>query len=142
MQPLRVAEKMAMLDVLSNGRAILGMGRGLARREFDQFGVPMSESRERYDEAAPLVLEALETGWFPEHQGKFFQQPRAPLRPPLPAAVWHALKVSSSTGCSRVAVRPISRSRSSIPIRSAWVSRNVSWIFSANWPCDAMWTTE
>ncbi len=81
LQPLRVAEKMAMLDVLSKGRAILGLGRGLARREFDTFGVPMSESRERYDESAPLVLEALETGCFPEHHGKYFEQPRAPLRP-------------------------------------------------------------
>ncbi|MBI2802051.1 MAG: LLM class flavin-dependent oxidoreductase [Gammaproteobacteria bacterium] len=81
LQPLRVAEKMAMLDLLSNGRAILGLGRGLARREFDQFGIPMSESRERYDEAAPLVLEALETGWFPAHEGKYFTQPRVPLRP-------------------------------------------------------------
>lgn len=81
LQPLRVAEKMALLDQLSHGRAILGLGRGLARREFDQFGIPMDESRERYDEAAPLVLEALETGWFPEHKGKYFTQPRAPLRP-------------------------------------------------------------
>ncbi len=81
LQPLRVAEKMAMLDLLSKGRAILGLGRGLARREFDQFGIPMDESRERFDEAAPLVLEALETGWFPEHKGKYFTQPRAPLRP-------------------------------------------------------------
>jgi hypothetical protein len=39
LQPLRVAEKMAMLDVLSKGRAILGLGRGLARREFDTFGI-------------------------------------------------------------------------------------------------------
>ncbi|MBI4694118.1 MAG: LLM class flavin-dependent oxidoreductase [Gammaproteobacteria bacterium] len=80
-QPLRVAEKLALLDQLSGGRAILGLGRGLARREFDQFGIPMSESRERYDEAAPLVLEALETGWFPEHHGRYYDQPRAPLRP-------------------------------------------------------------
>lgn len=81
LQPLRVAEKMALLDVLSKGRAILGLGRGLARREFDTFGIPMDQSRERYDESAPLVLEALETGWFPEHHGKYFDQPRAPLRP-------------------------------------------------------------
>lgn len=92
LQPLRVAEKMAMLDQLSGGRAILGLGRGLARREFDQFGIPMSESRERYDEAAPLVLEALETGWFPEHKGKFFQQPRAPLRPRPLSNEWRATR--------------------------------------------------
>jgi alkanesulfonate monooxygenase SsuD/methylene tetrahydromethanopterin reductase-like flavin-dependent oxidoreductase (luciferase family) len=80
-QPLRVAEKAALLDLLCGGRLILGLGRGLSRREFTQFGVSMDESRERFDEAAPLILEALETGWFPEHHGKHIQQPQAPLRP-------------------------------------------------------------
>lgn len=80
-QPLRIAERAAMLDQLSGGRFILGIGRGLARREFEQFGIAMDESRERYDEAAPLIIEALETGYFPEHNGKYFTQPRVPLRP-------------------------------------------------------------
>lgn len=81
LQPLRVAEKAALLDQLSCGRAILGMGRGLAKREFDQMGITMDEARDRYDEAAPLIIEALETGWFPEHHGRHFDQPRAPIRP-------------------------------------------------------------
>ena len=55
-QPLRVAEKAALLDQLAPGRFIFGMGRGLARREFSQFGVSMDESRERFDEASPLIL--------------------------------------------------------------------------------------
>ncbi len=42
--PLRVAEKMIMLDILSGGRAILGMGRGLSRVEYAPFGIPMAES--------------------------------------------------------------------------------------------------
>src|SRR3978361_1364470 len=33
--PMRVVEKMALLDNLSDGRAMFGMGRGLARREFE-----------------------------------------------------------------------------------------------------------
>ena len=53
-QPLRVAEKAALLDTLSNGRLILGLGRGLSRREFDQFGIAMDESRDRFDEMAPM----------------------------------------------------------------------------------------
>ena len=80
-QPLRVAEKAALLDQLSGGRLILGLGRGLSRREFDQFGIDMNESRERFDIAAPMILDALETGVMEAHESKFFKQPRAVIRP-------------------------------------------------------------
>ncbi len=80
-QPLRVAEKAALLDTLSEGRLILGIGRGLSRREFGQFGVGMDESRDRFDEMAPMILQALESGVMEEHHGRYFDQPRAPLRP-------------------------------------------------------------
>jgi len=43
--PVRVAEQVAMLDNLSGGRVILGIGRGLARIEFDGFRADMNESR-------------------------------------------------------------------------------------------------
>src|SRR6476620_2137204 len=82
--PLRVAEKIALLDHLSNGRVLFGMGRGLARREYDGFGIPMDESRDRFDESARMVLDALETGVIEGH-GPYFQQPRIPIRP-APAA--------------------------------------------------------
>ncbi len=80
-QPLRVAEKAALLDYLSGGRFILGLGRGLSRREYGPFGIAMDESRERYDEAAPMILDALETGVMDAHDGKYFRQPRAAIRP-------------------------------------------------------------
>ena len=47
--PLRVAEQVIMLDFLSNGRLRFGMGRGLARREFEGFRLSMDESRARFD---------------------------------------------------------------------------------------------
>lgn len=94
LQPLRIAEKAALLDVLSGGRAILGLGRGLSRREFSQFGISMDESRERFDEATPLILEALETGWFPEHEGRFIRQPKAPLRPGPLSHEWRDTRVT------------------------------------------------
>jgi len=78
--PLRVAEKVALLDELSDGRVIFGMGRGLSRREYEQFGIDMDSSRERFDEAAPMILNALETGYM-EGNGKHFKQPRAAIRP-------------------------------------------------------------
>ncbi len=78
--PLRVAEQAAMLDHLSNGRLRLGLGRGLARREFAAFRGTMNESRERFDEAAPMIVEALRTGWI-EGDGKHYKQPRVEIRP-------------------------------------------------------------
>ena len=51
--PLRVAERIALLDQVSGGRVRFGMGRGLSRREFANFGaIEMDESRERFDEGS------------------------------------------------------------------------------------------
>ena len=74
--PLRVAEKVSMLDCMSNGRVLLGVGRGLGRVEFDGFRVPMSESRERFVECAETILQGLEQGYC-EYDDKYIQQPRA-----------------------------------------------------------------
>ena len=79
--PVRVAEKISMLDHLSDGRVKFGMGRGLSRREFIPFrGIELDETRERFDEASLLITEALETG-FIEGDGAFYKQPRAEIRP-------------------------------------------------------------
>jgi alkanesulfonate monooxygenase SsuD/methylene tetrahydromethanopterin reductase-like flavin-dependent oxidoreductase (luciferase family) len=78
--PLRVVEKIAMLDILSEGRAILGMGRGAARREFKAFRVDLADSREMFDEAALIIMNGLETG-FVEADTKWYKQPRTEIRP-------------------------------------------------------------
>ena len=78
--PLRVAEKIVLLDHLSNGRVLFGMGRGLARCEYAGFGIPMDESRGRFDESARMILDALETGSI-EGSGPYFPQPRTSIRP-------------------------------------------------------------
>ncbi|MCY4366432.1 MAG: LLM class flavin-dependent oxidoreductase [Chloroflexi bacterium] len=78
--PLRVAENAAVLDLLSGGRLRLGFGRGLARREFATFGISMDESRARFDEAAPMIVEALRTGYI-EGDGPHYPQARTEIRP-------------------------------------------------------------
>jgi len=60
--PVRLAEEACVLDHLSGGRLILGMGRGLAREEFDGFGVDMAQSRRLFDETSRELLDAFETG--------------------------------------------------------------------------------
>jgi alkanesulfonate monooxygenase SsuD/methylene tetrahydromethanopterin reductase-like flavin-dependent oxidoreductase (luciferase family) len=79
--PLRVAEKISLLDHLTRGRLRFGIGRGLSRREFAAFNkIGMEESRERFDESASMILEALRTG-FIEGRGKYYPQPRTTIRP-------------------------------------------------------------
>ena len=78
--PIRVAEQVSVLDHYSNGRVILGFGRGLARIEFEGFRVPLGESRERFIENATMILEGLEKGYL-EYDGKYVQQPKRDIRP-------------------------------------------------------------
>lgn len=78
--PLRVVEKAILLDILSDGRVDLGIARGLAKMEFDGFRVPMAEARDRFDEAAEMIIAGLESG-FVEGHGKFYKQPRVEIRP-------------------------------------------------------------
>ena len=56
--PLRLAEEVALLDVLSGGRVNWGAGRGFDRNEFTNFGVPADESYPRFREHVEVVLEA------------------------------------------------------------------------------------
>jgi len=79
--PLRVAERVALLDHVSKGRLRLGVGRGLSRREYAPFrDVEMAESRGRFDEGTAMLVEALRTG-FIEGDGPYFPQPRTEIRP-------------------------------------------------------------
>jgi len=56
--PLRLAEEVALLDMLSGGRVNWGAGRGFARVEFEAFGVPPAESASRFRETVEIVLKA------------------------------------------------------------------------------------
>jgi alkanesulfonate monooxygenase SsuD/methylene tetrahydromethanopterin reductase-like flavin-dependent oxidoreductase (luciferase family) len=77
---VRVAEQAIMVDTVSQGRLILGLGRGLGKVEFEGFRVPMAESRGRFTESAEMLIDALETGEI-QYDGEFIKQPRRALRP-------------------------------------------------------------
>lgn len=78
--PYRIASEAVMLDNMSRGRFILGLGRGLGKREFERFRVPMEESRERFNEHAAAILQSLESGVF-KLDGTHIQQIESTLRP-------------------------------------------------------------
>ncbi len=70
--PIRVAEQVAMLDSISGGRAIFGIGRGFERAEYDAFNIPMEESRARFNEAHDLIIRAWQGERF-SFDGRFFR---------------------------------------------------------------------
>jgi alkanesulfonate monooxygenase SsuD/methylene tetrahydromethanopterin reductase-like flavin-dependent oxidoreductase (luciferase family) len=79
--PVRVAEQIAMLDLYCEDRdLVLGFGRGAGRIEYDGFRVSMSESRDRFSEAAEVVRLGLTQERF-SYKGKYFQIPEMSIRP-------------------------------------------------------------
>jgi alkanesulfonate monooxygenase SsuD/methylene tetrahydromethanopterin reductase-like flavin-dependent oxidoreductase (luciferase family) len=107
--PLRLAEEVALLDVLSDGRVNWGAGRGFERSEFAAFGIPGEESATRFQETVDIVLKA----WTSErlsYQGKYYRYDDVevlpkPLQAPHPptwlAATSHpAIEWSAAHGYS------------------------------------------
>src|SRR5213596_2946472 len=69
--PVRVAEEIALLDILSHGRCVFGFGRGAASVEYAGFRVSMEEARPRFVKAALVVVRAMISDVF-SWDGEFF----------------------------------------------------------------------
>jgi len=78
--PMRIAEELATLDVLSGGRVEFGVGRGGNPSHFGGFGVPMSESRDRMVEGLDYIRRAWTNDRF-SFQGRLFQADDLALAP-------------------------------------------------------------
>ena len=89
-QPIRLAEEVATLDQLSEGRAIFGIGRGAQPRQYQGYGIDMDEGRRRFLEALDLIKHA----WTQEEShftGQFYHvenvsvvpKPYQPPHPPI-----------------------------------------------------------
>src|ERR1700729_242489 len=68
--PVLVAEQAATLDLLSNGRLDLGVGKGYRDYEFAGFCVPQDEATERFDEAIEVIRKAWSGDGRFSHHGK------------------------------------------------------------------------
>jgi alkanesulfonate monooxygenase SsuD/methylene tetrahydromethanopterin reductase-like flavin-dependent oxidoreductase (luciferase family) len=78
--PLRLAEQLALIDIISKGRLDVGVGRGNRPAEFRGYHVPQQENRERFDEAVDIMLRAWTEERF-SHEGRFFTIGEARLIP-------------------------------------------------------------
>jgi len=92
-EPLRLAEELAMLDCMSNGRLISGFARGIPR-EYQVHNVPLAQSRARFEEAFDIITRAWSEEIF-SYDGVFWsykdvalwpgpvQRPRPPIWMPI-----------------------------------------------------------
>jgi len=78
--PIRVAEGIALLDIMCGGRCLFGFGRGAASVEYAGMRIPMDEARGRFAEAAQIIVMALSQPEF-EFKGEFYTIPRTSIRP-------------------------------------------------------------
>jgi alkanesulfonate monooxygenase SsuD/methylene tetrahydromethanopterin reductase-like flavin-dependent oxidoreductase (luciferase family) len=62
-QPVLLAEQAATVDLLSDGRLDLGVGKGYRAGEFAGFHIPMDEATERFDEAIDVIRKAWTSPW-------------------------------------------------------------------------------
>ena len=98
--PLRIAEEAATVDQISQGRFEFGVGRSGNINAYNTMGIPYEESRERFQEALDIILEAWKGETFCYH-GKYnhienatvtplpYQQPHPPIR--LASTNWEPL---------------------------------------------------
>jgi alkanesulfonate monooxygenase SsuD/methylene tetrahydromethanopterin reductase-like flavin-dependent oxidoreductase (luciferase family) len=126
--PVRMAEEIATLDVISNGRVEFGIGRGSLPTHFTGFGISQSESRDRFLEG----LEIIRLAWTEErmsYRGRFFQvadlavvpkpvqQPHPPIR--VAANTPETFELMGRMGISifvAAQVNPFPRIREYLPI--------------------------
>jgi alkanesulfonate monooxygenase SsuD/methylene tetrahydromethanopterin reductase-like flavin-dependent oxidoreductase (luciferase family) len=86
--PIRLAEELALVDILSGGRLDVGVGRGNRPVEFEGLRVPQIENRERFEETLAIMVRA----WTEERfsfEGRHFTIPEVrvipkPLQRPHP----------------------------------------------------------
>lgn len=78
--PVKVAERIATLDILSRGRVHFGMGKGGTQQEAGTFGYTLADLPPMIDESMYLIPKILKHGEI-EHDGRFVKIPHRPIHP-------------------------------------------------------------
>jgi alkanesulfonate monooxygenase SsuD/methylene tetrahydromethanopterin reductase-like flavin-dependent oxidoreductase (luciferase family) len=73
--PVRVAERLATLDLISGGRVDFGTGQGSTQLELEAFGVNRETKREQWEEAVEVITRLLTETPFTGHNGRFIDLP-------------------------------------------------------------------
>ena len=80
--PLLLAEQAATLDLMSNGRLDLGIGKGYRHSEFNGFAIPQDEAEARFEEALALMLRGWTSRTRFTHHGRFWSCNDVIVEPP------------------------------------------------------------
>ncbi len=125
--PIRVAERVATLDLLTNGRVELGLGEGQGPVELHPFGARVREKRDRWEEAVQALVPAFtRTTW--EWHGKHFDFPARnvipkPMQKPHPP-LWVACSNINTIGdAGRWGLGALGFQFVSAEAAHAWVNR-------------------
>lgn len=111
--PARTAEVVSMLDLVSNGRAQMGIGEGATRMELHAFGIPAKQKRAMSLNAAEQIANMMVLDPYPGYQGEFFSMPcrnvlPKPMQKPHPP-MWMAcsnrdtIKIAAQNGLGALA---------------------------------------
>jgi alkanesulfonate monooxygenase SsuD/methylene tetrahydromethanopterin reductase-like flavin-dependent oxidoreductase (luciferase family) len=97
--PLKLAEDIAVLDNLSQGRFVFGVAPGYVAEEFAAHGIPRDERVGRFEESLDLMVTAWTEDEF-EFKGKYFQVPPTvmtpkPMQKPHPP-IWYGVSATQS----------------------------------------------
>ena len=95
--PIRMAEQLALIDNISKGRLIVGLGRGTAYNIYDYqgYGLDHTEAQARFEEAEAIMFQAWRGEKF-EHHGRFWDI-KLPMLRPLPYTKPHPFVIRSAS---------------------------------------------
>jgi alkanesulfonate monooxygenase SsuD/methylene tetrahydromethanopterin reductase-like flavin-dependent oxidoreductase (luciferase family) len=96
--PIRLAEQLAILDNITKGRLIVGLGRGSSYNIYDYqgFGIDHQEAQARLEEAEGILVKAWTQEDF-EHTGKYWQL-KVPMLRPRPYTKPHPMLIRAASG--------------------------------------------
>jgi alkanesulfonate monooxygenase SsuD/methylene tetrahydromethanopterin reductase-like flavin-dependent oxidoreductase (luciferase family) len=98
--PIRLAEDMTVLDIISKGRLSYVMGLGYRPEEFEMYGVDWKRRGQIAEEKLQLLLKA-KTGEPFEHEGRRIQVTPPPVTPGGPAVMWGGGSIAAAMRAGR-----------------------------------------
>ncbi len=98
--PVLLAEQAATLDLVSNGRLDLGIGKGYRHNEFKGFAIRPEEAEARFEESAELLVKSFTSRTRFSHRGRFWQFDDIVVEPPPAQRPYPPLWVAAGSEAS------------------------------------------